>query len=569
VTMTMTTVAGNTSLESFDALVIGSGAGGSVVACLLAEHGLKVLVLECGANRFDGLDDATRLPIARFSNDELKLLSRGFLEWESLVDPRTFRTSEADGARTYVGGVNSLPKTVGGGGVHADLKMPRFQPTDFRLGRLLGEVAGASFADWPVDYDMLEPFYLHCERLLGVQGLAGADPFEGRRSAPLPMPPGVPMYVAVKIGEAASSLGYHPFPYPTAVNSQPYDGRPACVDCGFCSGYGCPSHAKGSPAVTALRRALVSGNCQLRSETRVVRLLASASGSEITGVEAIGPGGERLTFRADRYVLCASPIEDARILLLSDPELGNASGLVGRNLTFHFQTNAIGIYEERTHGHRGRTVTHGFSDFRGVPGDPDRPLGGIVEISGSEGPIFEATIYRQAMSQLRSFDGPRFKRLMRQSPFRDRIVALAMQAEDAPQVTNRVDLDPEVRDLDGLPVARITYRNHPFELTARELYAPRLLELVRTSGARWGGVLPIDEIPASAHVMGTLRFGDDPTASVCDAGGRFHQIGNLWVGDGALFPTSSGFNPTMTLVALAARVAAGMVFPGAPERALG
>jgi gluconate 2-dehydrogenase alpha chain len=564
-------VAGNASLDRFDVIVIGSGAGGSVVACMLASHGLRTLVLEAGPNHFEGLDDPTRLPRAAFGSDELKLEGRDFLGPHSSVDPRTFRASADDGPRTHVGNVNGLPKTVGGGGVHADLKMPRFRPSDLRLGTLLGDVPGATFADWPVDYDMLEPWYVHCERLQGIQGTAGADPFEGPRSAPLPMPPGVPMWVALKVAEAATALGYHPFPYPTAVNSQPYDGRPACVDCGFCSGYGCPSHAKGSTAITGLRRALLGGHCLLRAETKVTRLLMNASGTEVTGVEALGPDGQPETYRADRYVLAASPIEDARLCFLSDREgdgVGNSSGMVGRNLTFHFQTNGIGIFEERMHGHRGRTVTHGFSDFRGVPGDPDRPLGGIVELSGSSGPIFEASIYRQAMSFLRSFDGPRFKRLMRQSPFRDRVVALAMQAEDAPQASNRVDLDPDVRDLDGLPVARVTYANHRFELDAREHYAPMMLELLRASGARWGGILPIDEIPASAHIHGTLRSGDDPATSVCDAGGRFHDVGNLWAGDGSLFPTSSGFNPTLTITALAARVAAGIVFPGSPERAL-
>ena len=93
--------------------------------------------------------------------------------------------------RTYVGDVNPLPKTVGGGAAHADLKMPRFIPTDFQLGTLLGDIAGASFADWPVQYDALEPFYAYAEKIVGVQGKAGANPFEGPRSAEFPMPPGL------------------------------------------------------------------------------------------------------------------------------------------------------------------------------------------------------------------------------------------------------------------------------------------------------------------------------------------------------------------------------------------
>lgn len=562
------TILGNTSLASFDAIVIGSGAGGAPVADVLTRFGKKVLVIEAGPNYFDGLDDPKGYT-TRFSNDEVKLFSRGMLATDDYVEPRTFRPDEAAGDRTKVGNVNGLARCVGGAAVHADLKMPRFEPNDFRLGSLLGDVSGAAFADWPVDYDMLEPFYGYSERTLGIQGQRGSDPNAGPMKNDYPMPPGAKMFVTTRIEEGAKKLGgVTVFPYPTAVNSRPYGDRPACVDCGFCAGYGCPSNAKGSPAVSMLRRALLSNLCQLHTETKVVKLVANGAGSRIESVECLGPKGERLTFEADMFVLAASPIEDARLLLLSG-NLGNASGMVGRCLTFHFQTIAIGIFEERLHAHRGRTVSHGFTDFRGKPGDPSRPLGGIVEISGSSGALEESTFYTRILRTLSlQFDGTRFKRLMEQAPARERLVALVMQAEDAPQLTNRVDLDPAVKDLDGVPVARVTYKNHAFELGGRDFYAPKLMSLLEKSGARFGFIAPADEISASAHVMGTLRMGKDPKTSVCDPTGRFHGIENLWASDGSLFPTSSGYNPTHTIVSLATRVAGGIVFPGSPERAL-
>ena len=565
------TPVGNATITKFDVIVIGSGAGGAPVIHVLCAQGLKVLVLEAGPNRFDFLDDPAQQPVPRFGNDELSFSTRSMILPSPLVEPRTWRNKESDGDRTTVGDVQGLPKIVGGGTVHADLKMPRFMPDDFHLGTLLGDVKDATFADWPVDYDMLEPFYLFGERLLGVQGLDGADPTAGKRSGPYPMPPGAPMYCALKVSDGLKKLGYTAIPYPMSINSQPYDGRPACVDCGFCSGYGCPNNAKGSTAVTLLRKALLTRNCLILPETRAVKLLMDGAKTSVVGVETIGPDGKRKTFTADRYVLAASPIEDARLLFLSDPGgpgVGNSSGLVGRNLTFHLQTNALGIFDERIHGHRGKTVSHGFVDFRGKPNDPAHPLGGIVEISGSEFPIEEAKFYNRFLAVV-GYDGHLLKKLLRQSPGRDRVIALAMQAEDAPQATNRIDLDPAIRDLDGLPVPRITYQNHPWELSTSEFYKPKLVEVMLASGAKYAAIAPFDDIPKSQHVMGTLRFGNDPKTSVCDANGRFHDVGNLFASDGALFPTSSGFNPTMTIIALALRVGAAMVFPDAPEKAIG
>lgn len=561
------TVFGNTSLAAFDVIIIGSGAGGAPVADVLTRFGKKVLVIEAGANHFDGLDDP-RGVVSRYSNDEVKQLSRGFIAQDPYCEPRTFRPNEGAGDRTFVGDVNPLAKTVGGAAVHADLKMPRFAPADFQLGTLLGNVPGAAFSDWPVGYDQLAPYYEYVERTLGIQGRRGSDPFAGPMKSEYPMPPGNKMYVSTRIEEGAKKLGITVFPYPSAVNSRPYMGRPACVDCGFCSGYGCPSNAKGSPAVTMLRRALLSQLCQLQTETRAVKLVANGAGTGVDGVECIGPDGKRLTLHADAYVLAANPIEDARLLLLSGG-LGNASDLVGRCLTFHLQTIAIGIFDDRLHSHRGKAVSDGFSDFRGLPKDPDKPLGGIVEISGTAGALEESTFYTRILRTVGTqFDGLRFKRLMQQSPARERLVALTMQAEDAPQVTNRVDLDPAVKDLDGLPVPRITYDSHAFELHAREVYSPKLMALLQASGARYGFIAPKDDISASAHVMGTLRSGVDPKTSVTNPAGRFHGVDNLYASDGALFPTSSGYNPTHTIVSLATHVAGEMVFPGAGERVL-
>ena len=143
-----------------------------------------------------------------------------------------------------------------------------------------------------------------------------------------------------------------------------------------------------------------------------------------------------------------------------------------------------------------------------------------------------------------------------------------MIGEDAPQATNRVDLDPEVKDLHGLPVARITYKPHAFEQAAARVYGPKLVEILAASGAKWAFVAPTDDIPQTSHQHGTLRCGVDPATSVCRPDGRLHDLGNLYAADGSIMNTGSGFNPTLTLTALATRVAAELLAPGNPESVL-
>jgi choline dehydrogenase-like flavoprotein len=575
-------VLGNTSLSQFDAIIIGSGAGGSVAARTLAVAGGKnVLVIESGPNYFVGLDDpAPNMPVPLFSNDEVKLSTRELIDQDSFLEPRTFRATASDNA-VFDEDVNTLPRNVGGAAVHADMKYPRFNAVDFHLAAELQSKGvtypGTNFADWPVTYDELEPFYTEAERLTGVQGHAGTDPFASHRSGDYLMPPGLPMYVGQVLSDGARAQDppLNPFPYPTAVNSRPYGGRPPCIDCGFCSGYGCPNNSKSSPAVTTLRAALLSGNCQLRFNCHVTRLLHDG-GRHVTGVEYIDGNGHPQQARAGLFIVAASAIESARLCLLSDlggVGLGNSSGLVGRNLMFHLQTIATGIFKQRFHGERGRSVTHGIADFRGVvPGgeaiDPDKKIGGIVEF-GTDSEAISAAKNNVTALQFAGLTSAKvsLKQLLVNSPFRTHNAAMTMQAEDAPQLTNQVDLDPRLRDVFGTPVPRITYSSSRFELDARLFYMPKLVDILRTAGAQFGFIDP--QPSQSRHIMGTLRMGNDPSSSVCDAFGKFHDIDNLYCMDGGVFVTSSGYNPTLTIITLALRAAGNVVFPGSPERVIG
>jgi choline dehydrogenase-like flavoprotein len=545
--------------RDFDAIIVGSGPGGATVADELTRAGRSVVVFERGHNYLvESVHPHDLMQV--FSNDELKYTIRHFLGPDPWLEPRTFRRDVSDGDRLLVGDVNNLPATVGGGGVHADGKLSRFREEDFRVLAELGPVEGASITDWPLGYDDLEPYYATAERLIGVAGLAGANPFAAPRSGPFPMPPGPPMYASLVSTAAAERLGYHPYPAPTGVNSVPYDERPACNNCGFCSDFGCPIHARGGPG-PSLRRALLTGRADLRADAFVSRILMH--GGQATGVEWIDADGRVHQELADEVVVAAGAMETPRLLLLS----GFANPNIGRNLMFHMQTFAFGEVPFRVHGHMGRSVTHLHDDHvivddlaRKAAQDAGLPWikGGSVEHCTPASVIAEAKLYPW---------GPEHRRLMRQSPMRDHFLGLVMQGEDLPQATNRVDLDPSIRDVRGIPVARTTYKPHRHEIVASAHHGAQLAAIVREAGASQpivassptttgelnSGHPDISVVPVSRHVAGTARMGRDPQTSACDEWGRLWEAPNVLIADSSVFPTISGYGPTLTLVALAIR----------------
>jgi choline dehydrogenase-like flavoprotein len=545
-----------------DAVVVGSGPAGSAVAETLTAAGRSVIVLEKGRNHLLELQPPYG-PIGHFSNDEVKCMLRHFLGPDPLVEPRTFRRTEADGDRLMVGPVNSLPSTVGGGGVHADSKLPRFREEDFHLRSALGPVNGADVVDWPVSYADLEPYYAQAERLVGVAG-EETNPFAAWRSGPYPMPPGPDMYGAVLSMAAATRAGLHPYRAPTGANSEPYDGRPACVNCGFCGGYGCPIEAKGDP-IALLRRALWTGRCEIRPESHVTEIVLDASGRQATGVRYIDASGATSQVSAQFVVLAAGAFETPRLLLRQG--IANTSDLVGRNLMYHFQTLAVGAFPFRLHGMRGRSVTGAHDDH--IVGDDNQRRsardaglpwvrGGLVEHGGGGQPIQEGLVYGA---------GTHHAGAMRNSSLRERLWVFTMQGEDLAQPTNRIDLDPSVRDAWGLPAGRVTYASHRHELVASAHAAPILEGVLRDAGAEWtitstsppqdadAALTPLGVAPASYHIMGTCRMGADAGTSVVGPEGRFWDVDNMLCADSSVFATSAGYNPTLTIMALATRAA--------------
>jgi len=569
-------------------IIVGSGAGGSVAAWVLATAGYPVVVFEKGRNLLPGLGGPGSIGTL-FGNDDIKE-SRFFENQDPLLEPRSLRTqSDAHNgkARSFVGDVNNLPTVVGGGTIHWDAKTPRLWRHDFKGFSMYGPVPGANVADWPLTYEELAPFYDEVEVRLGVQGDLTRMPARTLEQAPrahqFPMPPNPPMYAGKLLAEGAARLGYTLYPFPMAVNSRTYDGRPRCNSCGFCSGYGCPINARGGAAVSFLHHAFRAG-AELRSRCFVHRIDMASSG-HAAGVSYLDPEGRRQSERADIVILALSGIETARLLFLSatpdHPDgVGNRSGQLGRNLMFHFFTVAGGFIRQEVHGTRGPSTTFTTDDFVG----PDRPpeavaaglpyiKGGLCESGGTIGYALETSLYANFFPA----GGRGHKDAMRMAPLRH-VVGLTMQGEDMPQLANRVDLDPQLRDVHGFAVPRITKSAHRFEIVASQHYGPRLQAICAAApGAIPGAAVyfpigtvadlgaggPLSSIAQTAHIMGTARMGLDPDSSVTDEFGRLHEVDNLYIGDGSVFVSAAGFNPTLTIISLSLRMARHITGTGA------
>jgi gluconate 2-dehydrogenase alpha chain len=537
----------------FDVVIVGSGAGGGVAAYVLASRGKRVALMEKGRSTFPSLAAPT-LRGNTFGNDEVHA-RRYYAFQDPLIEPRTFRksTTETAAAREFQG----LGVCVGGGTIQYDADSPRVQAADLRLRTVFGEVAGADVVDWPMEYADLVPFYDAAEAAIGVQGLAGADPFAEARG-PYPMPPGYPPRCGSILAEGAAALGYHPHPMPMAVNSMAYRGRPACVNCGFCA-FGCPANAKGSTAVTVIRDAMLTGNCTLLTECCATEVMSAPSGGHATGVRYIDGKGELKEVTADHVILAANAIETPRLLLSSVGSgyatgLGNSSGLVGRYLMFHIVFSAIGVFDTPMRSYRSRVVTHALADFTVSDGSPDYVRGGYTELGGSIHPVGEGVLFPWLLH----------KDLITSGRYWRNITTVSMMGEDVPVVDNRVDLDPSVRDVYGRPSARVTYARHPHDQAVVDRYMPRLEAIARASGASEvmaRDFATADGAPDSKHLLGTTRMGTDPTRSVTNPYGRLHDVDNVWIADGGVFPTSTAFNPTLTQQALAWRTAAYLADP--------
>jgi choline dehydrogenase-like flavoprotein len=534
----------------FDVVIVGAGAGGGVAAGVLADSGKTVLLLERGLNRDYG-DSGHR---DHLRNHRLSLYGHNT---GPDLDGNPRVVIDIDGTEKVVRPhellYHNLASAVGSGTLVYGAQAWRYHRDDFRMASLYGVPEGSSLVDWPFSFDELEPYYERAEWEIGVSGLGSSNRHEGARGRDYPMPP-LPEGPATSIlRRGAETLGIKVTRVPVAINSVERDDRPACMGCGTCVGFTCPSDGKNGTQNTTIKRAIATGRCTLLTGTMVLRVETDDHG-KVTGVAFADAQGKHHVARGKIVVLAAGAIETPRLMLNSrtsqEPEgLGNSHDLVGRNLQGHYYPGAYGLFDSPVHSSTGPGVTIATTSFS--HGNPGLIGGGMLADDFVRPPIL---FFKQFLPP----DLPRWGRpakdFMRDNY--NRAMRVIGPVHEIPTPDARVRVASHVRDRWGMPVAMLSGGVHPETIKTATYMHHRADEWLRASGAikTWGNA-PTVSLSGGHHQAGTCRMGTDPQKSVTDVYGRVWGHDNFFVCDGSLHPTNGGFNPVLTILALAFRTA--------------
>lgn len=505
--------------DPVDVLVVGTGAGGGNVIRELCLSGVRVVALEAG-QRYN--------PERDFVNDEWTMFNR---------------LSSADTIVPGEGHVGAFPiwtcKTVGGSTTHWTGIALRAQEHELRARSTYGPIEGTSLADWPVDLQELTPFYEQAERNLGVTG----------RIQPLQVPNA--NYRTIERGVQA--LGFNLEPANVGLNSVgPYDGRAACTQRGHCM-QGCSNSAMWSTLTEAIPKAEKTGWLDLRTGCQALSINLDDHGRarSVTYARADGTVEEQ---RAEMIVVAGNSINTARLLLNSaQGGLANSSGQVGRNFMHHVSGTAFALMPHEVHMYKGITTTGVIHDFVDNAPEDRGYVGGFNLVTVAMG-MAATSIFAQPGPLISTADsrGNWGAPLVELMDNYTRLSGLHFIGEDMPQAGNRVTLHPTQKDQFGMPVTVLDYHDHRNNATMRESGWSRAEEIFKAAGAE--KVFRVPPFP-DTHLLGTCRMGDDPTTAVVNRWGQTHDVDNLFVADGSVFPTATAENPTLTISALAIRQA--------------
>ncbi len=483
------------SEEPVDVLIIGAGASGAAMAWSLAETKMHIVCLEQG-----GLMNPLAYPS---TGRDWEARRQGDFSTSPNIRklPSDYPINDDD-SPIKVANFNG----VGGGTILYAGHYPRFHPSDFRV--------------YPRD--------------------------NAHRLPPLPLG-----RAGARLAEGFNKMGWHWWPSDTAIITEDYDGRAKCINLGAC-GAGCAQGAKGSADVTYWPHALRAG-VELRTRCRVREITVGDDGMA-TGAIYYDANGDEQEIRAHVVVVACNGVGTPRMLLNSKSRLfpdglANSSGLVGKNLMFHPYASIQGVFDDPLDGYAGPAKAIRSQEFYET--DPDRGFlrGYTLEITRGMGPV---RTVQTAMSHARIPWGDGHHRAARNMI--NRITGMVAVCEDLPEEHNRVTLDPDLTDGNGIPAPKISYTlsdntkkmmDHGIARATEILTAAGAKDILSEAPIRWGGW----------HLMGTARMGRDPATSVVNEWGRSHDVKNLFIIDGSIFVTSAGVNPTSTIQALALYVA--------------
>jgi choline dehydrogenase-like flavoprotein len=512
--------------QVYDAIIVGTGAAGSVFAYELTKAGWHVLALEKGKHHTQHRKD--------FTENEMSM-------WPLIWDNSSYQVEGNGFHRTPNLGIG-----VGGGTLAWTAVSLRFFERDFHFRSRHGRLAGSSVEDWPLTLADLEPYYDEAEAQMGVSG-ARSPWDETRREYPNPPMSYYPSSKRLRAG--MERLGIRSSPCPVAINSRPYQGRGQCLHCGYCRS-GCRIDAKYQADQVLVAAALQTKRLHLVTEAQVTRLDMTSTGTRVDGVTWVDTHtGREHRARGRVVIACNNPIELPRLFLNSANSfhpngLGNQYDQVGRHFFCHLGTIGLGITDQELDTSTGHNMGNLMSlDF--CDSDPERSYRGgfsLLALNGAGAGVM-------AVDPLRRFMGTALKERMKQY---NKALLLVSFSEGLPSPENRITLDRSRLDALGQPVARVSYTLLENDLHVFSAAVEKTAEVLRASGAQEVHVTT----PAfEAHPMGTMRMGTDPHSSVTNPNGQVHGIDNLFVGGAALFVTGSSVNPTLTLHALALRTA--------------
>lgn len=538
-----------------DAVVIGSGVSGALVAQRLAEAKCRVILLEAGET---GSPRAAL--VGKYVTASVKSMGAPYkgTEADRIVpspdganDPYLHQPDGANFKATY-------QRRVGGSTWHWRGNVPRFLPNDFRLRSLYG--VGI---DWPITYRDLEEDYCKAERELGVSGNHEEwQNYKGAwRSQSFPMSEIWSSYgdsvVAPTINDlVVEGVRLRVTRTPQARNSQPYDGRPACAGNSTCDPI-CPIGAK-YDATSHVAKAVQAGAI-LYEKCVATRLVVEPS-RLISAVNYLTWDGEEHSIATGLVIVAAHAIETPKLLLLSACEhapngVANSSDFVGRCLMDHLQGQGAALLNTPVFPFRGPPTTSGIDDFRD---GPFRATHSAFRMSvGNDGWGLVEGPYTTLVNMVRRSEKPLYGQALRVA-LRDRLsrqFRISYSTETLPDPDNRIDLSPTEIDALRVPKPRIRFR--PSEYNLRAFAAGRRVITAIFAALQTSEEPRFNSDPhaysSANHIIGTTRMGLDPKTSVTDPYGRTHDHPNLFIAGCSLFPTCGTANPTLTSVAITLR----------------